>query len=383
MTDEQRKIWGELKEKNPDKLLLFRCGDFYEVYGTDALECSKILGITATQHADRTVSAGFPHHALDTYLPKLMRAGKRVAICEFPIEPPKKCGIAETIEQTSETKNSEEKTMTNEIKAADLIGKTIIVGDNVATIEIKSASGDILQGEFRKGESTMPMPLNMAQVKKMLDDGIWHVGEGTKAEPKQEPKAEKKAAPKQEKPKAEKKAAEKKAEPKAEKKAAPKQEKPKAEPKQEKAGKYSFAEYTNKKGKTCGRLNGVAEQDEAYTNAAELHASASYEKTKNGKAFFLIFGPRYVAAGREVCEALNAGKPLAELKAIVDKATEERAARREEWKQKREEYKENKPSEPADATTYTAEDVARLLDDVLAGKPIPKEIQALMKAKAA
>ena len=78
----------ELKAKHPDAILLFRCGDFYETYCQDAVEASRILGITLTRRnsvagaKNNTEMAGFPHHALDTYLPRLVRAGRRVAICE-------------------------------------------------------------------------------------------------------------------------------------------------------------------------------------------------------------------------------------------------------------------------------------------------------------
>ena len=82
----------DLKAKHPDAVMLFRCGDFYETYSTDAIVASEILGITLTKRANgkgKTVEmAGFPHHALDTYLPKLIRAGKRVAICD-QLEDPK------------------------------------------------------------------------------------------------------------------------------------------------------------------------------------------------------------------------------------------------------------------------------------------------------
>lgn len=75
--------FNNLKAKHPDALLLFRCGDFYETYAQDAEHASKILGITLTKRTtDRIPMAGFPYHALDTYLPKLIRAGKRVAICD-------------------------------------------------------------------------------------------------------------------------------------------------------------------------------------------------------------------------------------------------------------------------------------------------------------
>ena len=84
--------YQEMKKKHPDAVLLFRVGDFYEIFGEDAVKASAILGITLTRRAngsDKYIElAGFPHHALDTYLPKLVRAGQRVAICE-QLEDPK------------------------------------------------------------------------------------------------------------------------------------------------------------------------------------------------------------------------------------------------------------------------------------------------------
>ena len=84
--------YQEMKKKHPDAILLFRIGDFYEIFGEDAVKASEILGITLTRRAngsDKYIElAGFPHHALDTYLPKLVRAGQRVAICE-QLEDPK------------------------------------------------------------------------------------------------------------------------------------------------------------------------------------------------------------------------------------------------------------------------------------------------------
>lgn len=80
------KQYQEMKKKHPDAVLLFRVGDFYECFGEDAVIASDILGITLTRRSNAQTSyvelAGFPHHALDTYLPRLVRAGKRVAICE-------------------------------------------------------------------------------------------------------------------------------------------------------------------------------------------------------------------------------------------------------------------------------------------------------------
>ena len=100
------KQYFDLKAKHPDAVLLFRCGDFYETYSTDAVIAAEILGIALTKRSngkDKNVEmAGFPHHALDTYLPKLIRAGKRVAICD-QLEDPKlakklvKRGITELV----------------------------------------------------------------------------------------------------------------------------------------------------------------------------------------------------------------------------------------------------------------------------------------------
>ncbi len=100
------KQYFDLKAKHPDAIMLFRCGDFYETYSEDAVAASEILGITLTRRANgqaKTVEmAGFPHHALDTYLPKLIRAGRRVAICD-QLEDPKmtkklvKRGITELV----------------------------------------------------------------------------------------------------------------------------------------------------------------------------------------------------------------------------------------------------------------------------------------------
>ena len=100
------KQYFEMKQKHPDAILLFRVGDFYETFSDDAIASSEILGITLTRRANGAAQyvelAGFPHHALDTYLPKLVRAGKRVAICE-QLEDPKltkklvKRGITELV----------------------------------------------------------------------------------------------------------------------------------------------------------------------------------------------------------------------------------------------------------------------------------------------
>ncbi len=97
------KMFNELKAKHPDAVILFRCGDFYESYFDDAKKVSEVLGITLTKRSgeDGYYLTGFPHHALDTYLPKLIRAGLRVAICDDISEPIKlkKRGSNETTQE--------------------------------------------------------------------------------------------------------------------------------------------------------------------------------------------------------------------------------------------------------------------------------------------
>lgn len=143
----------QLKEKHPDALLLFRCGDFYETYCEDAIAAAKILGITLTRRNNGASRgdemAGFPHHALDTYLPKLVRAGRRVAICD-QLEDPKlaktlvKRGITEVVTpgvaMTDNVLNYKE----NNFLAAVHFGKSAC---GVAFLDIST-------GEFLTGEGT-------------------------------------------------------------------------------------------------------------------------------------------------------------------------------------------------------------------------------------
>ena len=107
----------DLKKKHPDAVLLFRCGDFYETYKEDAVKASNILGITLTKRASRLddegkplAMAGFPYHALDTYLPKLIRAGERVAICDQLEDPRQKTlakrGAGETVSPVNKAENA-------------------------------------------------------------------------------------------------------------------------------------------------------------------------------------------------------------------------------------------------------------------------------------
>ena len=155
-----------MKEKHPDALMLFRCGDFYETYCDDAIEASKILGITLTRRNNGAAAgdemAGFPHHALDTFLPKLIRAGKRVAICDKLEDPKKKREALKGQRGLS----AEDKMVKRGI--TELVTPGIAMGDNVlnykennflAAVHFgKGACGvsflDISTGEFLVGEGT-------------------------------------------------------------------------------------------------------------------------------------------------------------------------------------------------------------------------------------
>ena len=153
------KQYFEMKHKHPDAVLLFRVGDFYETFCDDAITASEILGITLTRRANGSVSsielAGFPHHALDTYLPKLVRAGKRVAICE-QLEDPKltkklvKRGITELVTPGVAMNDNVLDHRENNFLAAVHFSKGGAVGKGLVGV----AFLDISTGEFLTAEGT-------------------------------------------------------------------------------------------------------------------------------------------------------------------------------------------------------------------------------------
>ena len=161
------KQFFSLKAKHPDALMLFRCGDFYETYCDDAIEASRILGITLTKRNNggksaATEMAGFPNHALDTFLPKLIRAGKRVAICDQLEDPKKKRAQLKGKKGLSEMDKMVKRGIT------ELVTPGVAMGDNVlnykennflAAVHFgKTSCGvsflDISTGEFLTGEGT-------------------------------------------------------------------------------------------------------------------------------------------------------------------------------------------------------------------------------------
>lgn len=284
--------------------------------------------------------------------------------------------------------------MKQNYQVTDLIGKSVCSGN--AKYVIKSVDGDKVKVDFAMGDNAAKeMTMKAEQIEKLLQGG-WTVGEGTAQEPaaKQQPTA------KQEQTKAEEPAAktvkiEPEPKPKQEQPAKPKVTLRKKQPQakaETKTGKLTYSTYTNAKGKTCAKISGFAETDAAYQKdaAASLHGSATYENTKQGRVNFLLFGPRYAEVAKTVCQMLNEGKTVADCQAVVDAATEERAQKREEWKQKRAAYRQEhegkaQTAKPQGEKLYTAKEIADLLERVMRETPDPEAMAELnaIKAKAA
>ena len=147
------KQYTSIKSKHPDALLLFRVGDFYETFGQDAIDTSKILGIILTKRSNGSSNielAGFPYHSLNTYLPKLVKAGKRVAICE-QLEDPKKTkkivkrGVTELITPGVSYNDQILENTKNNFLASIYFGKKLI---GISFLDIST-------GEFYVAEGTI------------------------------------------------------------------------------------------------------------------------------------------------------------------------------------------------------------------------------------
>lgn len=305
------------------------------------------------------------------------------------------CGYNENLKsQISNLKLQKNTTMEKTVKAADLIGKTIVVGDNQATIVIKGVDGDKLSAEFTKDGKATPMSFPLSQLKGMTEKGLWKIsltpdpspkGKGsevtTEADvaevedivpvvtPKEKSDGGSKTADVPQPIPADEEPAPIKVKLKTNAKTKAKTQPSAVNPQ---PSTFKYETYTTSKGKTGAKITGVSETDAAYQQASAIHASASYERDKDGnKQFYLCFGPRYAEAAKQVCEALNAGKPIEDAIAIIDKATEERATKREEWKQKREERKAQTSalSTQTSEKFYTQSELAEWLRKLNAGDP--------------
>lgn len=305
--------------------------------------------------------------------------------------------------------------MANNFKDADLIGKELIVGNGVAKYIIKSVEGDTWRCIFhRDGVKDLELPMKAASLLKMVEEKRvqWAEApteaksettkdetakpEGTKAEPTEakaegetdddieEVDAEKieepKPTPKPAKPKlrivtgkivkekvreAIEEAEEEPTEPIDEtEEDEPETEteeeveetpKPKAKARKRTVkGKYTFATYTTKRGKTAGKICGLSEDEPAYQRAGEIHASHTWERKDGKRVYSLLFGPRYTDAAKEVCRALNEGADFDELLDIVETNTEALAQKRAEMKAEYLEKKAKREAEKKAAKTAKA-----------------------------
>lgn len=306
--------------------------------------------------------------------------------------------------------------MTNNFKAADLIGKELIVGNGVAKYIIKSVEGDTWRCVFhRDGVKDLELPMKAASLLKMVEEKrvAWAEApteakpestkdETAKPEPKPEPtKAETKdetddieevdaeeieepkPTPKPAKPKlrivtgkiVKEKVRQPIEEPEDEEPTEPIEDedepepeteteeeveetpKPKAKVRKRTAkGKYIFATYTTKRGKTAGKICGLSEDEPAYQRAGEIHASHTWERKDGKRVYTLLFGPRYTDAAKEVCRALNEGADFDELLDIVETNTEALAQKRAEMKA---EYLEKKAKREEERKAKTAKAAAK------------------------
>lgn len=141
--------FNDLKAKHPDALILFRCGDFYETYEDDAKDASDILGITLTKQTSTGIRmAGFPHHALDTYLPKLIRAGKRVAICD----------------QLNEPKNTKKMDVVDEVKPAEKQPEDMTIAELMQAYKAQRAELEMAEAKIKACEDTIQEIAKRAEV---------------------------------------------------------------------------------------------------------------------------------------------------------------------------------------------------------------------------
>lgn len=426
--------WKRMKEKHPDCVMLFRCGDFYEAYEDDAKVCADVLAITLTQRKDGGLRmAGFPHFALDTYLPKLVRAGLRVCICD-PMDEPKK-------KHTSTTKNST--TMANvEINAA-MVGRVLVMGTSGSTtytiVSVDADAGVINTIFRRENNPDLPIRMKKADFEKLLATGSVHWQDEDEQPKSEQPKAETtktetKADDDVEEVDAEEVEDEPKAEPvkpklrvvtgkivqekvreqpieddteaeevededeptDEETEEEPKQEQPKSEPKRTKRttakGKYFIVPYTTKKGKEAVKIAGFSEDDDIRARGGELHAAKTCERIKGKKYYELMFGPRYSEAARAMCDALNAGTDFDELLEIVETNTEALAQKRAEQKaeyfekkaerEKKRAEKEAAKSEPKSEPKATATKAAAKGEKLYTEAEVKARIRAAFKALA-
>jgi hypothetical protein len=362
------KQFKELKEKRPDALLLFRSGDFYEAYEQDALDVVKILG-TALSKSRAAGNAydmvGFPHYALDAYLPKLVRAGKRVAICDqinLTPDPSPKGEGSDNNDNSINNSNSEDKTMkTNEtIESKRSAQSDACQNKNVQDAQVNNQV--TTEADVAEVNDIMPKvtPSSKATTVPLSDHGTMVIG-GV-------PRAKKEA----EKPQTSALAPQASTSPQT---------------------SYRVVLVPAKDGGEWPKLYGFASEQAAAGMVEKMAKSIrnSWDRDeRNEKRFYIKGGKKYCVVFQQLCDALNKGDQAAIDKAckasvaVYEGAVADGKAEREERKAQREAEKtaKNKPSaaRPEPQKEYSKEDVAAMLRKVLAGGDVPKDIEKLLKA---
>lgn len=346
--DEQKELqpivkqFYDIKKKHPNALLLFRCGDFYETYMEDAAKAAKILGITVTTSTTMKdaqgkplVMAGFPYHALDTYLPKLIAAGHRIAICDQLEMPKQKLAHRGSDElATTENKNTNDQ-KEEEMKVAINQNET----KNVANAQV-----------INNNVSNAPA---VEEVEEVVD--VTPVKPVTLKRKQSEPVSE--VAP---------------------------------QSTTTKLPAVTFSTYKTKKGDTAPQIIGFTGDDDprwkAHKDAGHKWVSASYRRDMSGeKVYILMFGTRYMDAAKALAAAYNTNDVNAwhraedACKAVYEQAVRDGKAK---WEAKKAEWAEKRAAKekPQEKGTYRSEDVAKMLQSIMAGGDVPEDIKKLLKA---
>ncbi len=336
------KQFYDLKKKHPEALLLFRCGDFYETYMEDATQASKILGITVTTSTTMKdaqgkplVMAGFPHHALDTYLPKIIRAGKRVAICD-QLEMPKQKLVHRGSDELTTTENKN----TNDQKEEEM---EVAINQN----ETKNvANAQVINNNVCNAPA-------VEEVEEVVD--VTPVKPVTLKRKQSEPVSE--VAP---------------------------------QPATTKLPTVTFSTYKTKRGDTAPQIIGFTGEEDprwkAHKDAGHKWVSASYRRDMSGeKVYCLLFGTRYMDVAKALADAYNTNDVNAwhrsedACKAVYEQAVRDGKAK---WEAKKAEWAEKRAAKekPQEKGTYRPEDVAKMLQSIMAGGDVPEDIKKLLKA---
>ena len=328
------RYFGELKKKHGEAVILFRMDDRYEAYYEDAKAVADTCGLELKREdGNGGYMAAFPYGDLSTCLPKLVRAGKRIAICDGIINEPIK--EDETMRLNMDVNNQKESA--NVQPAAPV--------NNPASVRIEDAEAV----EVTEVDDIVPVPVvkpkaDSAPEKPRRDKSGKFVVNKTETEPA-----------------------------------------PKAEAEQPTQGVYSVTTYQTKKGGTAALLFGFASKEAAEKMAEKMakSISASWRYGQDGeKRHCISVGTRYVDVAKALCSALNSDDKAAVAKAckdsiaIYDGVVADGKAAREARKQERQSAK---PAETA-ANTYTDKDVADMLRKVMAGGDVPEDIKKLLKA---